>query len=246
METLFEEIKSQIYRLMQCYSLLVSESFIKCANEQLTQQFINQTGLKPGKNLRLVMLSHGFNLPVYGEYLIPSKNSSGNKLCITLWVNHNQNPVTIYWKSKTMAYQPKLHEEVDCNDIEFWFESLDPLLYHQQLYPNVTLPFKLKDLSYELVVQRLNMDMVIEMVLNENEIPNTSFIVDKIDKMMNDYNNKSMQKDREDGVVHNWKKKVEDNKLIYDIDTGSAGAPFLKKLLVYLSKMNCFSKVEVS
>lgn len=47
-------------------------------------------------------------------------------------------------------------------------------------------------------------------------------------------------------MAHDWKKRAEDSKLIYDIDTGSAGAPFLKKLLVYLSKMNCFSKVEVS
>lgn len=70
--------------------------------------------------------------------------------------------------------------------------------------------------------------------------------MERIDKMMDEFNNASLKKDRKDGIVHNWKRRVEDNNLLYDIDTGSAGMVFLKKLLQHLSKLNCFYKVEVS
>ena len=81
------------------------------------------------------------------------------------------------------------------------------------------------------------MDMTIEMLPKEDQIKNASAIIDDIDKMIDDYNIKSEKKDRKDGVVHNWKSKAEADKLIYEIDTGSAGAVFLKKLLQYLSKL---------
>lgn len=47
--------------------------------------------------------------------------------------------------------------------------------------------------------------------------------------MMDEYNTKSMKKDRKDGAVYNWKRRMENDKLIYDIDTGSAEPAFLKK-----------------
>ena len=107
------------------------------------------------------------------------------------------------------------------------------------------LPFKIKDLSYELVVTRLNMDMTIEMQLKKGELSKADSIIEEIDKLIDDYNIQSEKKDRKNGVVHNWKRKVEISKLVYDIDTGSAGSWFLKKFLQQLSTMNKFDKVEV-
>ena len=75
--------------------------------------------------------------------------------------------VTVNWKSKLNKYNTPSDAIIDCNDIEFWFEGLNPLEYHKQLNNDTTLPFKLKDLSYELVITALNMDMTIEMWLKE-------------------------------------------------------------------------------
>jgi hypothetical protein len=45
--------------------------------------------------------------------------------------------------------------------------------------------------------------------------------------------------------VHNWKHKESGNELDYEIDMGSAGMPFLKRFLIFLSELNCFRKVEL-
>ncbi len=87
--------------------------------------------------------------------------------------------------------------------------------------------------------------MTIEMSLKEEQYANATILLNDIDKMIDDFNNKSMKKDRKDGVVHNWRRRIESDKLIYEIDTGSAGVLFLKKLLKYLSTLNCFNKVEI-
>lgn len=224
--------------------LIASDSFLTCADKQLTEIFIRETGIVPDKNVCLCISEQGFNMPIRRQYVMPNTNNIANMLCITLYVNHNWNPVNIYWKSKT-SKNYTLHWDVDCDDIIFWFDSLDPLLYHKQLYPNEKLSFKLKNLSYELVVTRLNMNMRIEMQLKEEYMNQAETLLNDIDKIIDDYNIKSEKKDRKDGVVHNWKRKIENDKLVYDIDTGSAGSWFLKKFLMQLSKLGYFARVEV-
>lgn len=244
MNTLFSNIELSITMLRNGYSLEISRSFLSCADIQLTKFFIQNVGLNPGKNICCILSEQGLQIPIYSSYNIPNTNYVGRKLQILLYVNHNWNPISIFWKSKTNK-DYKLHDSIDCNDIEFWFEGLTPLEYHKQLKPNDTLPFELKDLNYELVITALNMDMTIEMWLKEEQINNATTLIKNIDTLINDYNIKSEKKDREDGVVHNWKRRAEADKLVYDIDTGSAGAPFLKKFLTNLSKLDSFSKVEV-
>lgn len=172
----------------------------------------------------------------------PGKISS---LGLNIYVNHNWNPVTVVWTSKSGRIYDVNDTDIDCSDIEFGFEGLDPLLYHQQLYPKAELPFKLKDLSYEMVVTRLNMECTVEMQLKIEEIGNVRAILDKTDKFIDNFNTLSEKKDRKDGVVHNWKRRIEENTLIYEIDTGFSGPVFIKKLLLFLSKLNAFEKVEI-
>ena len=90
------------------------------------------------------------------------------------------------------------------------------------------------------------MDVDIEMILKPEEVKNSEAIINQIDAFINSFNLNSEIKDREDGVIHNWKRSLEENILLYEIDIGSAGFVFLKKVLRYLSKLNCFLKVEVS
>ena len=150
MNTLFVDAKTVINSFLHSYSLVVSKEFIDCADQQLTKLFTHNTGIKPGKNVCVSISEQYVGAPIYTSYYIPDLNFFGRKLLLTLYINHNWNPITIYWKSKSGTKNYKLHDtDIDCNDIKFWFENLDTDLYIRQLYPEDKFPFKLKNLSYE-------------------------------------------------------------------------------------------------
>ena len=246
MATLFYDTQTVVDNFMFVYSLKASTQFIECADSQLTRIFIKLTGLKPGKNVCFSLSSHYVGGPIYTEYQIENSNYLGRKLLINLYINHNWNPITIYWKSKT-GKDYKLHDtEIDGSDIEFWFESLDAELYLKQLYPNITLPFKLKDLSYELAIIRLNLDCTIILEVKNEAISTIPAIVNSVDSFIDQFNQKSEKKDGEEGFIHNWKHDINNiNTIVYDLDLGSAGFSFFKKLFSYLSKLSAFTKVRV-
>ncbi|MEJ7672767.1 MAG: hypothetical protein WKF59_08645 [Chitinophagaceae bacterium] len=87
--------------------------------------------------------------------------------------------------------------------LEFWFEKLETELYYKQLYPNDKFPFKLDNLTYELVLTRLNLDCTIiltsvKKMLSQN-IPS---LINQIDEFIKHFNEKSEAKERRDGVIH--------------------------------------------
>ncbi|RFZ95662.1 hypothetical protein D0C36_09135 [Mucilaginibacter conchicola] len=230
---------------MFAYSLKASEEFINCADKQLTDIFIERTGVTPGKNVCISLAKHYTGAPIYTDYLIKGSNFLGRKLMINLYVNHSWLPITILWKSKTKK-DYKLHDtNIDCDDIEFWFEELDVALIHKQLYPNVKLPFKLKDLSYELVVTRINMDATIEIKLKPEHQSVADKIINEVDSFIAKFNEDSEKKDRKYGVIYNWTPKIELGNIVFDINLGSTGPYFFKKLFPFLSELNYFERIEL-
>jgi hypothetical protein len=217
------------------YNVDISIEFLKCADKKLSALFKKATGLSFNNNIGLSL----------GYVELDYQKSSISSLSSNLFVNHNWTKLTIFWKSKSGRIYDIADTDIDCDDIEFWFDKLDPLLCQKQMFPNEKLPFKLKNLTYELVVTRLNMDMTIEMTLNKEALPKENEMITQVDDFIDGYNKKSEEKDRINGVVHNWKREMKDEKLIYEIDTGSTGSHFLKQLLQFLSKLNYFEKVEV-
>lgn len=134
MATLFHDTKTCCDSFLFVHSLMASEEFIDCADKQLTEQFVRVTGIKPGKNVSMALTDLGSGVPIYSQYRLPDSNLYGRKLCIAIFINHNWNPVTILWKSKS-GRDYKLHDSnIDCTDIEFWFEHLDKELYIKQLH----------------------------------------------------------------------------------------------------------------
>jgi len=245
MQTLFvnSQIVSDSFLFM--YSLLASKEFIECADKQLTEQFITQTGINPGKNVCFSLSNHYFGAPLYTVYRIPNSNLIGRKLCIKLYVNHNWNPVTIYWKSKT-GRDYKLHDTaIDFNDIEFWFEHLEPDLYLKQLFPDQKLPFKTDDLSFDLEVLRLNIDTSLTLVKRTDCNTESQEIIADISSFINKFNENSEKNSRKYGVVHNFHVIGDGEQIKFEMDLGSAGIIFYKKLLKHISTMHCFSKVQV-
>ena len=211
--TLFfpEETSRMIFKSQ--YRMDVSEQFMSCANIQLSKYFILHTGLKPGKEVSSVaVMGMGFAYPNLDFYI----KGESSKIPMNIYINHNWNQVTLLWKSKSGRIYDVSDTDIDCNDIEFWFEGLDAALYHQQLYPREELPFKLKGLTYELKINRLNMACEIEMYTLQTISIDSEATVKHIDNFINQFNEHSMLKDRKYGVVHNWKATIEKDKIVYD------------------------------
>lgn len=236
-KSLFPEIQAYCGRFKGHHNLNISIEFVTCANIQLTIYFERLTGIIV--NAKTVSIT-----TILDDSQFFYHKGAVSKLASCLYVNHNWNYITIAWRSKSDRIYELDDTDIDCEDIEFWFEGMDPLLYHKQLYPKVELPFQLKNLTYGLKVERLNMDMTVAVTLKKDT--DAKETENKVFDFINQYNKKSEAKNREDGVIHNAHSKIEGNQIIFDIDTGFTGVVFLKKLLKYLSKLNAFDKVEIT
>ena len=225
-----------VERLQRHHKRKISLEFIKCADDQLSKQFETRTGIKINRNVCI-------SIPVHGNEFLYGKNVL-SKLSIDLIVNGNGNSLFILWKSKSHKIYDLADTGIPCDDIEFWFDdSFDALLYHKQLYPKVELPFNLKNLPFEVIIERLNIDCILTMTLKDDALSQAEEAIQKIDTCINDFNIKA-EKNEED-AVHNWRTEVEDNRIICEMDTGFAGPEILKTLFRLFAKMNIFSKVTV-
>ncbi|SJZ84243.1 hypothetical protein [Sediminibacterium ginsengisoli] len=230
-DTYIEQCKKQL-------GITVSKEFVECANAQLTPLFEKEVGFKVNNHVELYL-----SMPRDQEFFL--RIGPVTKLSCQLIINTRNFWVTMSWKSTSGRIYYVGESDIDCSDIEFWLEGIDALAYNKQMYPNVGQPFKLKDLTYELIIDRLNMDCNIQLQLKKGVMSDTAKLLQKVDDFIGEFNEKSEKNNRIDGVVHNWKHFVEDDLITYEMDLGSARASFLKKLLQFFSKLNVFSSVRV-
>jgi hypothetical protein len=164
----------------------------------------------------------------------------------SLIINHNWNYVGIKWRSKSGRIYDIADEDIACDDVEFWIEGLEPDLYYKQLYPGDKLPFKLKDLTYELVVNRLSLYASLEMTLKPGAQSDAEFIKDQVSHFIADFNLASEKKNLKYGAIHTAKGYIEDIKIVFELDLGTVGPGFYQKILKFLSRLNYFDKVEIN
>jgi hypothetical protein len=220
------------------FQIILSKQFVRCAEKQLRKDFETKTKLKVSSRVQMCNSPSGS--------MILDMVSGISKIPYSVWIASNWNPVIVAWKSRSGRIYTMGDEDIDCNDIEFWFEGLNPALYLKQLYPKVGLPFKLKPLSFDLVLTRICHDCVIEMHFKESQQHAYDDIINHIDNCIENFNVKSEKARKFVGVVHNWKRQINQNGLlVYELDLGSAELVFFKHLLYYLSELGCFSKVEI-
>lgn len=215
--------------------ILMSLNFLECADTGLRISFEKLTAIKINKDICV-------SLP--DAYTFNYKSDIVSQFTQNIFINYEYIfGVIIKWKSKSGRVYKLNDTDIDCDDVEFWFENLDASLAHKYLNPKVKLPFKLKDLTYELVVTRINMDCTIEIELKKEK--DSDSIIKQIDDFISDFNKKSEKNDRKEGVIHNWKREHIESKIIYELDLGSTGVMFLKKILTYFSKLAVFQKIEL-
>ncbi len=123
----------------------LSKDFIDCADIQLTDNFLLHTGIKINKFIGIGFSSKPFFFYIRGKV---------SKMHSYISINTYANDVTINWKSKSGRIYNTGDTDIDCDDIEFWFEGLDPLEYQKQLNANTELPFQLKILRMNLWLPR--------------------------------------------------------------------------------------------
>jgi hypothetical protein len=216
-----------------------SEEFLIVADIQLTTVFEKTVGYKVNKHVSISIIGKDDSRFVYEKGPV-------SKLSINIYNNHNWNFVLIRWQSKSGRVYDVGDTDIDSNDIEFWIEGIDAAMYHRQMYPKATLPFKLKDLSYELVVTRLNTDCTFTAIVKPEAVNNREAIGKELTDFIESFNLASEANNRKEGVIHSSLTKAKgENILLLEMDMGSAGAAFVKKLLNTMSTLNYFTRVEI-
>lgn len=214
-------------------------AFLKCAEGPLRKDFETRTGIKVKKGITV-------NCPMDFTGLGLEKGPVSYMNQGLIVGDGKYKPVKIAWKSKSGRIYDITDTDIDCDDLECWFEELDVNFVYQALYPGAQLPFKLKDPGYALVVRRLGIDIEISLFLKPECAAETSGLIEKIIDHIGAFNAASEKKGRKDGVVHHWNVELAEPLLIQcRIDMGSAGFKFFRKLLEYFSQLGCFTKVQV-
>lgn len=223
-----------IEQLAKKTGISVSTEFISCADAQLSDLFRKQTGLSFNRHITL-----GYEWTNY---------SPGPTSCFQcgLYINAFRNEIKIYWKSVSGKEYKLADTIINCNDIVFWFDSLNTLEYHKQMFPDDPLPFKLDEINYKLIVERLNVHCNLTMTVKGSFTENYESLLHMIDEYLTAFNTKSLKKGGYDGVVHNWNRNYEGKEITYEIDWGSANIELIKNLLIYLSELDVFEQVRIT
>lgn len=238
--SLFREIDrdATISIFLRDCGIVVSHSFLSCADKQLTEIFEAKTGIKSNRDIILYPRSGD-------DFYI--EEGPVSKMVVTLYVNPNSNKSVICWKSKTSSRIFKTtDQDIDCSDIDFWFEDFDAALYYHQFYPKINSPFDISDLHFDLIVHRLNINYSVKLVLKKELRISPEDLIKSIDSFIKEYNHMSEKNNRRNGLVHNWAHDIiQSDILLYEFDSGTSGINFFKKFIYYLSDLNSFSTVEV-
>lgn len=230
----FKELFIDMF-IRRCH-LLISAEFLKIMDDQLTSLFTPLTGIKPNRNIGVSPIAdHELN------YI----NARFSGINLYFFIISEPLPIRVGWESPSGRIYKIGDTDIDPHDIRFYFEDIDISWIHQRMKPK-GLPFKLTGLTYELIVEFINMDCHIEMTLRDDRQGAQETYMKTINNFISDYNNKSEAQNRRMGVVHNWHFTCDKENLSYDIDLGSTGPDFIKKLLRLLSDMEVFKKIRIN
>jgi hypothetical protein len=138
------------------------------------------------------------------------------------------------WQSKSGKIIKTTDEDFDESDVECWVEGIKPVEYWKQAATEkVSYPFQIKNLPFPVKVFGFGVHMGLAITLSNVNVSSTIILqlADEIEK----YNNKSEKNNGKNGYIHNSSASVEENKLDFRIDVGSASLVIIKNLLKALA-----------
>lgn len=218
------------------YGLLFSQQFCEFFSKNFTKEFYNVTGLRPSTKVTLAGYKQHNDLPIYQPGLV-------SKLNLVLWImpEYNDN-ISFCWKSKSGEIINPTKENFNEDDLECWIEGLKPLEYWGQVGTvKKSHPFEMKNIPFNVKV----FDFGVEMILRIYAKNDYNRIKEVVSNTIEKFNDISEANNRKKGVVHNHRFVHENDYLLLQIDTGSAGIEIIKKILKQMAKMNTIEKVEI-
>lgn len=218
------------------YGVYFSNKFCCYFADYVERTMLTECNLKPSYKVSLSAFKQENDKPMYESGPVSVLN-----IAISILPMFTDD-LRFCWKSKTGKIIKITDEDFDEEDLECWIEGLKPKLYWEQAYSKkADHPFIIKNLPYELDVVDYGIEMSVAIYLNNAD--NAKSLATAVGDLIDNYNNKSLLKDREDGIVHNASYDIQDSIINYRIDLGSAGLGFIKKVLRLLTKYKEVEKV---
>lgn len=219
-------------------SFLMSKPFAGWLNRQVDSLMKNNVGLHPSSRV-------GFTgSPIsYIKHIYESGIVSKIHTCINIQPEPVF-PIVLCWQTKSGKQVLPTDEVIDEDDLEFWIEGLEPEKYWAILNRRPTdYPFKVDKLHFPVEVEGFATHMALYITLTDaNE---ADAIAKALAESVEQHNLKSEKNNRNLGVVHRYDYNKEGKKLTFNIDLGSAGAPFIQKLLKTLNRFSSVAQVTV-
>ena len=211
------------------YGVFFSSQFCNYFNSNLESIFFNATGIKPSFKVTIGGFKQHNEIPMYQQGLV-------SRINIVLWIHPEfMDDISFCWQSKSGKQIQPSDENFDESDLECWVEGLKPALYWKEVATEKkNHPFQVKNLPYLLKVYGFGTHM--GLAIKVSNISNASAIILKLSDEIEKYNDKSQEQGNKFGVVHNSSASIEDNKIDFRIDVGSAGPVIIKNLLKTLAK----------
>ncbi len=237
-KSLFVNYKLVIEYFRNIYKIEVSEAFVRVADIQLVSFFEKKT------NILVDSRRISFSFPDINDFVFHSGQIS--QISLNLYVNNNWNYSPIQWTSLSgKVYKPD-DMLIDEKDIIFSFVDLNIPLIYKQMYPGNKYPFQVKKRSFELVVDRIDKDCIVNMELkpDNNNLEQIQHLVDKMNDFFTRFNMASEKADRRDGVLYTWRHEINEWGISWQIDLGSVDYSFFNKMLDFVSKIGVVEKIR--
>lgn len=204
--------------------------------KKVEEIFLKECNLKASYKVGLSLFKQDNAKPMY-EYGIISKLNIGISI-----LPEYIDDLEFCWKSKDGKIIKTTDEDFEEGNLICWIEGLKPKEYWEKAFgKKTTHPFEIKNLPFEFEVIEFGTHMAINIELSDTI--NSKDILVSLENLIENFNEKSLLKERENGIIHNSSYEVIGNIINYRIDLGSAGVNFLKKILKQLSKFNNVNKV---
>jgi hypothetical protein len=233
-----------IVQFKSAMGIELSKSFLRCADKQLTDFFVLNTGLNitekislhfwPNHSMHQVSNNDEIdrsNIMTYPSYIKDNISSVKARIFINSGLEINE--VNVKWKSLSgEVYSPS--NDVKCNDLKFWIERFESENYKKQFFKEGKLPFELTKKGYTLKVQ--NIDTHTTIIIEASNSAGFDYIISQLYNLIDKHNNKSEKIQRKIGIIHNINIEIDENKINLKIDLGSVGSIFIRKILILLGK----------
>jgi len=219
------------------YGIFFSEKFCCYFADNVERIIKRDTGLVASSRISLSAFRQNNDLPMYEKGEV-----SVIRTAISILPEFIDN-INFYWKSKTGKIITTTDEDFDTEDLECWIEGLKPALYWEQVSSTVhNHPFQ-KDLPFKLIVH--NFGTLMKLTIEVGNVNIAEIITGSLSKVIEQHNKKSEAQNRENGVIHSYHSQEKNGNIVFSIDLGSAGVPFIKKLLKKLSEFSEVQQVEL-